>query len=198
LPDGSANVGVDIPHAPKLAACPPLREAYRSFVERLRRERPGFEHAQEEAPPVGALLPEAMRGFRPGLPGLLCVGDAAGLITPYSGEGIVYALEGAELAAASIVKGHSPTETARSYGNALWDAYGFQFRWALSFMKSMRRAPFALGAAFLGLRSPRVFRAAVRIMAFLIEQDAAAPASTVSRGYLSFKRVFPGKPPQAD
>ena len=194
LPDGSANVGVDIPHAPKLNTCPPLRDAYATFVARLRRERPGFENAVQDAPPVGALLPEAMTGFRPGLAGLLCVGDAAGLITPYSGEGIVYALEGAELAATAVLKGVSPTDAARAYGKALWDDYGFQFRWALSFMKAMRRAPFARAAAVLGLRSPRVLRAAVRIMAYLIEDDQYALPSTVTRGYLGFRRLFPGRP----
>jgi geranylgeranyl reductase family protein len=193
LPDGFANVGVDIPHSPGLDACPPLRDAYAAFIAQLRATRPGFERAVEAAPPVGALLPEAMRGFRPGVPGMLTVGDAAGMITPYSGEGIVYALEGAELAAKAILADASPTETVREYSRALWDGYGFQFRWALGFMKSMRRAPFARAAALLGLRSPRVLRAAVRIMAFLIEDDAAAPVSTVSRGYLGFRRLFPGR-----
>ena len=193
LPGGSANVGVDIPHAPKLDGCPPLRDAYASFVRRLRSERPGFADAIEEAPPVGALLPEAMCGFRAGAPGLLAVGDAAGLITPYSGEGIAYALEGAELAAAAILAGAGARDTARSYAQALWDAYGFQFRWALAFMKTMRRAPAAHLAAELGLRSPRILRAAVRIMALLID-DGPGADSTTSRGYLAFRRAFPGRP----
>jgi geranylgeranyl reductase family protein len=197
LPGGAANVGVDIPHSPHMDASPGLREAYAAFVTRLRATRPGFEHAVEDAPPVGALLPEAMRGFRPGVPGLLAVGDAAGMITPYSGEGIVYALEGAEHAAKAVLASAAPSQTVRDYAGALWDAYGFQFRWALGFMKTMRRAPFARAAATLGLRSPRVLRAAVRIMAFLIEDDPAAPASTVSRGYLGFKRAFPGHPGRA-
>jgi flavin-dependent dehydrogenase len=127
---------------------------------------------------------------------MLCVGDAAGLITPYSGEGIVYALEGAELAATAILKGASPTDTARAYGRALWDDYGFQFRWALSFMKAMRRRSMARAAAVLGLRSRRVLRAAVRIMAFLIEEDASGPPSTISRGYLRFRGTFPGSAPR--
>lgn len=194
LPDGSANVGVDIPHRPHLDSCPPLRDAYTSFIEQLRRERPGFESAAEEAPPVGALLPEAMRGFRPGSAGMLAVGDAAGLISPYSGEGIAYALEGAELAAAAVLSGASATETLRTYERVLWDAYGFQFRWALSFMKAMRRPGLALLAATLGLRSARVLRAAVRIMAYLIEDDPTAPASTVSRGYLRARRLLPSRP----
>jgi len=194
LPGGGANVGVDIPHSPGMDACPPLRDAYTAFVKQLRATRPGFERATQDAPEVGALLPEAMRGFRPGVPGLLAVGDAAGMITPYSGEGIVYALEGAEYAANAILGGAAPTETVREYSRALWDAYGFHFGWSLSFMKTMRKAPFARAAAALGLTSPRVLRAAVRIMAFLIEDDPSAPASTVSRGYLGFKRVFPGRP----
>lgn len=195
LPDGSANVGVDIPHRPRLGTCPPLREAYDGFVTHLRRTRPGFGDAIEEAPPVGALLPEAMRGFRPAAPGLLTAGDAAGLITPYSGEGIAYALEGAEFASSSVLSGGSPTATARAYTDALWDTYGFQFTWAYRFMKAMRRAPLARAAAAVGLRSPRLLRAAVRIMAFLIEDDPDAPRSTVSRGYLWARRVRLGVSP---
>jgi flavin-dependent dehydrogenase len=191
LPGGRANVGVDVPHAPALAAAPPLREAYDSFVRMLHASRPGFAAAAEEAPPVGALLPEAMSGFRPGVAGLLAAGDAAGMITPYSGEGIVYALEGAEHAAASILAGVSPHETVRDYDRALRAEYAFQFRWALSFMKAMRRPPLARAAAVLGLRSPRVLRAAVRIMAFLVDDSPDAP-STVSRGYLAFRRLFGG------
>ena len=192
LPDGTANVGVDLPHAPAMSQCPPLRNAYDAFVRQLRETRPGWNGATEDAPPVGALLPEAMHGFRPGVPGMLAVGDAAGLITPYSGEGIVYALEGAEHVAEAILEGRGATETLRAYSQRLHEAYAFQFRWALGFMKTMRRRPFARAAAALGLRSPRVLRAAVRVMAFLIEEDPDAPPSTVSKGYLAFKRRFPG------
>jgi flavin-dependent dehydrogenase len=189
LPDGSANVGVDIPHSPRLGACPPLREAFDSFVERLRRERPGFASASLEAPAQGALLPEAMRGFRPGAPGLLCVGDAGGLITPYSGEGIVYALEGAEIAASTILNGTSPSEVIRRYSDSLRDAYGFQFASAFRFMKAMRNPALAKAAATVGLRSQRLFRAAVRIMAYLIEDDPHTD-STVSRGYGVARRLW--------
>jgi menaquinone-9 beta-reductase len=189
LPDGSANVGVDIPHSPTLHACPPLREAFDGFIERLRRERPGFEGAVLEAPVQGALLPEAMRGFRPGASGLLCVGDAGGLITPYSGEGIVYALEGAEIAAKAILRGTSPSEVIRHYADSLRDGYGFQFASAFRFMKAMRNPALAKAAATVGLRSQRLFRAAVRIMAYLIEDDPQTD-STVSRGYAVGRRLW--------
>jgi menaquinone-9 beta-reductase len=191
LPDGTANVGVDIPHRPGLAGCPPLREAYDRFVDRMRAERPGFAGAREQAPPVGALLPEAMRGFTPGVPGLLLVGDAAGLITPYSGEGIVYALESAELAGAAVLADGSPNAVLRSYEDAVWDAYGFQFATALAIMKSMRRPGLARLAATIGIGRPRLLRAAVRVMAYLIDDDADGGRSTVATWYERVRRAVP-------
>lgn len=194
LPDGSANVGVDLPHRPALAGSPGLRDAYGAFVAALRRDHPGFAGAVEEAPPVGALLPEGMAGARPGVPGLLAAGDAAGLITPYSGEGIAYALESAEHVASAASYG-APSAILDAYRSALWQAYGFQFTTALWFMKAVRR-PWAarLGATF-GIGSDRVLRAALRIMAYLIEDDPAAPASTVSSGYRAARRLARLEPP---
>ena len=187
LPDGSANVGVDLPHTPSLEACPDLRPAYAAFIERLRRTRPGFADAVPEAPPTGALLPEAMQAFRAGAPGLLAVGDAAGLITPYSGEGILYALESAELAASAITAHQASADVVRAYARALHDGYAFQLRSSLRIMKAMRRAPLAAAAAAVGFRSSRALRAGVRIMAYLIEEDGA---STVSKGYRGARTLW--------
>lgn len=189
LPDGSANVGVDLPHAPSLRGCPPLRFAFDSFIDRLQREREGFSAARLEAPPQGALLPEAARGFRAGAPGLLSVGDAAGMITPYSGEGILYALEGAEIAAEAILCGSAPSEVLRRYAGLIDAGYRFQFSTSLAIMKAMRRPALAAAAAAVGFRSKRMLRAAVRVMAYLIE-DADSP-STVSRAYRRAERLWP-------
>lgn len=188
LPDGSANIGVDLPHAPALGACPPLRDAFNVFWERLRRERDGFEDARLEGPPRGALLPEALVGFRPGAPGLLAAGDAGGMITPYSGEGIAYALEAAELAAGAILDERAPSEVLRRYSSALHDEYGFHFASALRIMKAMRRPVLAGAAAGIGFRSTRLLRAGVRVMAYLIEDSSSD--STVSRGFRRAERFW--------
>lgn len=189
LPDGTANIGVDLPHAPPLTTCPPLRVAFDTFVDRLRRERRGFEHARLEAPAQGALLPEATRGFRPGAPGLLAVGDAGGMITPYSGEGIAYALEAAELAAQAIGAEQRPSDVLRRYTSALRDEYGFQFAASFRIMKAMRRPVLAAAAAAVGFRSTRALRAGVRVMAYLIEDDPGT-SSTVSRAYGRAARLW--------
>ncbi|MEA3641407.1 MAG: geranylgeranyl reductase family protein [Lamprobacter sp.] len=64
--------------------------------------------------------------------GLLAVGEAAGLVNPFTGEGIDYALESAELAAASIIAAlrQAPGErplSARAlagYSRSLWQRFG--------------------------------------------------------------------------
>lgn len=188
LPDGSANIGVDLPHAPALDGCPPLRPAFDAFIERLRRERPGFEGVEVVTPAHGALLPEALRGFRPGAPGLLAVGDAGGMITPYSGEGIAYALEAAELAADAVLAERAPSDVLKRYGSTLRDGYGFHFASALAIMKAMRKPVFAGAAATIGFRSQRLLRAGVRVMAYLIEEPGSD--STVSRGFRWAERVW--------
>ena len=49
--------------------------------------------------PAVTLGPLAVDGRRPGLPGLLLAGDAAGFVDPMTGDGLSFALRGAELAA---------------------------------------------------------------------------------------------------
>lgn len=56
-------------------------------------------------------------------PGLLLVGEAAGLVNPLTGEGIDYALESAEVAAAALDEalraGASPAQLAEAYTRAM-------------------------------------------------------------------------------
>ena len=59
---------------------------------------PRFERARRVGP-VTILGPLAVDAAAAGVPGLLLAGDAAGFVDPMTGDGLRFALRGAELAA---------------------------------------------------------------------------------------------------
>jgi flavin-dependent dehydrogenase len=62
-----------------------------------------FAHAERVAP-VAVLGPLAVQARAAGMPGLLLAGDAAGFIDPMTGDGLRFAIRGAELAAACAAR----------------------------------------------------------------------------------------------
>ncbi len=97
-----ANVGVGIFAPPSGFSA---RELLRTFVARLRAEHQGFGSSRRQgswaaAPMRFDFSPDHCAGD-----GILLVGDAAGLVSPFTGEGISYALESARTAAEVIDRG---------------------------------------------------------------------------------------------
>ncbi|GAA2184180.1 geranylgeranyl reductase family protein [Micromonospora lupini] len=97
--DGTANVGVglfDPTHREN------VRLLYERFVADLVATDRRFRAARPAGPMTGAPLRLDFDPSRCGVPGLLLVGDAAGLVSPFTGEGISFALESGLLAADRI------------------------------------------------------------------------------------------------
>jgi flavin-dependent dehydrogenase len=77
-------------------------------MERLLETLPELRDRLARARPVGPLRrlgPLAHRAGRPAAPGAALLGDAAGFLDPFTGEGIYAALRSAELAAARALEG---------------------------------------------------------------------------------------------
>lgn len=96
---GVANIGVGLFEP---AHGENLRALYDRFVTNLTRTNPRFAKARPNGPMTGAPLRLDFDPARCGIPGLLLVGDAAGLVSPFTGEGISFALESGILAGAHI------------------------------------------------------------------------------------------------
>ena len=105
------------------------------------------------------------------LPGLLLIGDAGGMVNPFNGEGIAYAMESAELAAElaheALVRGRPgiaqmyPTVLRERYGRYFW--YGTWFARAIGHPRVMQAS-----TRFL-LPHEHVMRFTMRVLANLTD-----------------------------
>jgi flavin-dependent dehydrogenase len=104
-------------------------------------------------------------------PGMLLVGDAAGAVNPFNGEGIAYAMETAELAAELVHESlvRDRPAIAASYAGMLRDRYEAYFRIGRGFARAIGK-PAVMGRAtkYL-LPRPHVMSFAMRMMANLTD-----------------------------
>lgn len=104
-----------------------IRSVMDKFVEQLKGTDPRFEYMELVGKHFGAPMRFDFSPEHTYKPGLLLVGDAAGMISPFTGEGIGYAIETARIAAAiysGIKKGDNPNfRDLSAYGKQLANKY---------------------------------------------------------------------------
>jgi geranylgeranyl reductase family protein len=111
LGDGRVNVGLGgMPHRKHGAV--DLRASMDLWLERLPADW-GVSEESAQSPLRGAALPMGFNRRPQYGRGLLLVGDSAGMISPWSGEGIAQALEAGEVAAETVAQALTRPEGAR-------------------------------------------------------------------------------------
>jgi menaquinone-9 beta-reductase len=140
LERGHANIGVGVFPAHHSDLDINLRVVFHGFMESLMRFDPRFRDVILDGRLRGAPLP---CGFDPAAcaaPGIVLVGDAAGLVDPFSGEGIDTALESGYVAAQvlnSALASRDPCSAdLREYGALLDDRYGDRFKLGQGLVKT--------------------------------------------------------------
>ena len=107
--------------------------------------------------------------------GLLLVGDAGGMVNPFNGEGIAYAMESGAMAAETIVQAAGrPTSDAReraleAYPAALKDAYGGYYTLGRVFVKLIGNPNVMKLATRHGLPHPTLMRFTLKLLANLTD-----------------------------
>jgi menaquinone-9 beta-reductase len=144
-------------------------------------------------PPTGGKLPMGLAvGPRIGTTTLV-VGDAAGSINPFNGEGIAYGYESGRMAAASLgeaLRGDGAAALVR-YETRLEEAYGLYYRVARAFIRLISRPELMQLCVGTGMHSESLMSWIFRIMANLLRPDETGPAEAAYRALALIARVTP-------
>ncbi|GAA4866937.1 geranylgeranyl reductase family protein [Actinomycetospora straminea] len=171
--DGTANVGLGVlatQHGDKRD----YRALLRSWLEGLP-EAWGLTEENATGPIGGAALPMGLSRTPVYRDGLVLVGDAGGMVNPFSGEGIAYAMESAALAAECVVQAMARPEgpgrerALGAYPVAVRHALGRYYRVGNRAAHALGRPRFMHHALRLGLPRRRVMSTALKLFAGLTD-----------------------------
>jgi flavin-dependent dehydrogenase len=108
-PDGRANVGLGIGTLADRTAAGRAAQLMPAFVDHL--HQIGVLNARPSSARLGGWLKMGMIGTEPTGPGVMLVGDAAGLVNPLQGEGISQAMASGRAAAEALLAGPALAES---------------------------------------------------------------------------------------
>jgi len=190
--DGTINVGVGLLSTFRDWKSVNTSHLMAEFAATL----PGYWEIDPDNPtqaPTGGRLP--MGGsINPKVgPNWVIVGDAAGSINPFNGEGIDYAYETGRLAASLIaecVATDSPGPLA-TYPDILDAEYALYFKVARLFAQVIGRPALMRELTRVGMRSRTLMDWVLRIMANLLREDETGPAEAVYKAAATLARVVP-------
>jgi len=145
-------------------------------------------------PPTGGRLPMAGSVGPKSGPTFLVVGDAAGQINPFNGEGIDYAYETGRLAASCLSEALSPGGSAlalQRYEQTLDEEFRLYYKVARLFVQLIGRPALMRELTRVGMHSRTLMEWVLAIMANLLRPDELGPAEAVYKTVAAMARVMP-------
>ncbi|WP_248962237.1 geranylgeranyl reductase family protein [Sphaerisporangium perillae] len=177
--DGTSNVGLGLLNTSEAFQNLDYRDLLRRWVKNMPAEW-GFSEENMTGPIRGAALPMAFNRQPHYSRGMVLVGDAGGMINPFNGEGIAYAMETGRIAADTIVTALSSITSAqrervlRAYPKTLKDAYGGYFTLGRLFVEAIGK-PGVMGFITRhALPHPTLMRFALKLLANLTDRQGDA------------------------
>ncbi|WP_407709883.1 geranylgeranyl reductase family protein [Arthrobacter nitrophenolicus] len=155
--DGTSNVGLGILNSSKEFGKLDYKQVLREWTAGMPADW-GFTPENQVGEIRGAALPMGFNRTPHYSPGLLLLGDAGGMVSPFNGEGISYAMESARFAAEFIID--ASARLASSGGT--YDADAHLARYA-DYVRGQWGSHFTLGRVFAALiGKPVVMKLALR------------------------------------
>jgi menaquinone-9 beta-reductase len=172
--DGTSNVGLGILNTSAAFGKVDYKDILNRWVETLPPEWT-FNAETMTGPVRGAALPMGFNRQPHYANGLLLVGDAGGMINPFNGEGIAYAMESGRLAADVIAQAFARQSDAGrekvllSYPRVMKDALGGYYTLGRGFAKMIGNPEVMRLAVKYGLPRTTMMKFLLKIMANLAE-----------------------------
>lgn len=165
VPGGLTNACLVIEHAAGDRPLNAAADVLRGYLNADPQLSTRFANAEAVTTPT-TLGPMAVEAGLPGEPGLLLAGDAAGFIDPMTGDGLRFALRGAELAAQTAIdalSGRIPLDGAH-FHLARRRASAFRNKWRFNrALRSLVSSPTGVsGAAMAATIAPSLFEGLIR------------------------------------
>jgi geranylgeranyl reductase family protein len=182
--DGTSNVGLGLLNTSKAFGNTDYRDLLRRWLAGMPQEW-GYVAENRTEPVRGAALPMGFNRTPAYYRGLLLAGDAAGMVNPFNGEGIAYAMESGEILARLIAQALSRPSRAeaervlRSYPQALRDGYGGYYALGRLFVQLIGRPELMRYATRKGMNRPALMRFALKLLANLSEPRGGDAADRV-------------------
>jgi len=138
--------------------------------------------------PTGGKLPTGWSVSPKVGPTWLVVGDAAGSVNPFNGEGIAYAYETGRLGADAVERALASDDglALHTYEEELAARYGLYFKVARTFVRAIGNPAVMRELTRVGMRSRPLMEWVLRIMANLLRPDELGPAEAA---YLAVRRI---------
>ena len=177
--DGTSNVGLGLLNTSAAFGHTDYHALLRKWLAGMPAEW-GFTEENRTQPIRGAALPMGFNRTPHYYQGLLLAGDAGGMVNPFNGEGIAYAMESGEILARTVAQALARarrTETERvlaGYPRALNEAYGGYYAVGRAFVKAIGRPGLMRFATKHGMSRPALMGFVVKLLANLTDPGGDA------------------------
>jgi len=182
--DGTSNVGLGLLNTSVGFQHTDYRALLRRWLAGMPAEW-GLTEENRTEPVRGAALPMGFNRTPHYTRGLMLAGDAGGMVNPFNGEGIAYAMESGEIAARVITQALARPDAAgaervlQGYPQALRDAYGGYYTLGRKFVGAIGHPWVMKCATRYGMPRPALMRFTLKLLANLTEPRRGDAADRV-------------------
>ena len=175
LGDGRVNVGLGVLNSSSAFGKTNYRKLLTDWLANTPEDWGMTDESNAEGPTLGAALPMGFNRVPHYTRGVLLVGDSGGMVNPFNGEGIAYAMESGEMAAEVVVQalarpaGAERERALMAYPQELKARFGGYYRLGGVFVKLIGRPEIMRMATKHGMPHPMLMRFVLKLLANLTD-----------------------------